>query len=182
MSATPGPATALSGSPPPRPVHGTLPVDSSFAAETLREVLARHAGEPGALLPILHDLQDALGYVPKSLVIDIAAALNLSRAEVHGVVTYYHHFRDEPPARHVVQICRAEACQAMGGEVLLPHARQHLECDAHGRSKDGSCSVEAAFCLGLCASSPSLLLDDEPHARVTPERFDALLARQRSGT
>jgi formate dehydrogenase subunit gamma len=144
------------------------------ALATLRDVLGRHAGEPGALLPILHDVQDALGHVPKHVVPEIAGALNLSRAEVHGVVTYYHHFRDEPAARHVVQICRAEACQAMGAEALLAHARQHVGCT-------GDFTVEPAYCLGLCASSPALLLDDELHARVTPQVFDALVDQARSG-
>src|SRR5438876_5133768 len=89
-------------------------------------VLARHAGEPGALLPILHELQDALGHIPRASVPQIAEALNLSRAEVHGVVTYYHHFRAEPPGRHVVQVCCAEACQAMGADALLARVESAL--------------------------------------------------------
>ena len=154
-----------------------LPID---ALATVRLVLARRAGELGALLPILHDVQDALGHVPRAAVPEIASALNLSRAEVHGVVTYYPHFRAEPAARHVVQICRAEACQSMGAEALLAHARAHLGCDAHGRSSDGAFTVEPIYCLGLCASSPALALDDELHARVTPAAFDALAAQARS--
>ena len=132
------------------------------------------------MLPILHDLQDALGHIPKHIVPEIAGALNLSRAEVHGVVTYYHHFRDQPAARHVVQICRAEACQAMGADALLAHAQQHLGCAVHGTSKDGAFTLEPAYCLGLCASSPAMLLDDELHARVTTKTFDALVAHARS--
>jgi len=142
-------------------------------------ILSRHVGEEGALLPILHDVQDALRYVPPHVVPEIAEALNLSRAEVHGVVTYYHHFRDTPPARHVVQICRAEACQSMGAEALLAHARQHLRCDAHGRSQDGTVSLEPVYCLGLCASSPSMAIDDEVHGRVTTAQFDALMVEAR---
>jgi len=142
----------------------------------VRRVLAQRAGEPGALLPILHDVQDALGHVPAGSVPDIADALNLSRAEVHGVVTYYHHFRAEPAARHVVQICRAEACQAMGADALVAHAQQQLGCALHGNSKDGMFTLEPVFCLGLCASSPAMMLDEQPHARVTPASFDALLA------
>jgi len=142
----------------------------------VRAVLARHVDEPGALLPILHDVQDRLAHVPSHAVPEIASALNLSRAEVHGVVTYYHHFRAEPAARHVVQICRAEACQAMGAEALFAHARTHLGCDAHGTSADGEFTLEAAYCLGLCASSPAMTLDDDVHARVTPAAFDALVA------
>lgn len=150
------------------------------ALATVRGVLERCAGMPGALLPILHDVQDALGHIPRDAVPEIASALNLSRAEVHGVVTYYHHFRAEPAARHVIQICRAEACQAMGAEALLAHAREHLGCTAHGHSKDGAFTLEPAYCLGLCASSPAMTLDDEPHARVTPQAFDALVAQTRS--
>ncbi|MDM0011141.1 formate dehydrogenase subunit gamma [Variovorax sp. J22P168] len=145
-------------------------------ADLLPELLARRAREPGALLPILHELQDALGHVPADFVPAIAEALNLSRAEVHGVVTYYHHFRDAPAARHVVQICRAEACQAMGADALLAHAQQRLGCAVHGHSKDGAFTLEPVYCLGLCASSPALMLDDQLHARMTAQGFDALIA------
>jgi formate dehydrogenase subunit gamma len=143
----------------------------------VRAVLAQHAGEPGALLPILHDVQDTLAYVPAHVVGEIAGALNLSRAEVHGVITYYHHFRSEPAARHIIQICRAESCQSMGAEALLSHARQHLGCGAHGLSKDGAITLEAAYCLGLCAQSPAMVVDDELHAHVTPQAFDRLVSR-----
>lgn len=145
-------------------------------ASAVHDALARHAAQPGALLPILHDIQDALGHVPAQAVPLIADALNLSRAEVHGVITYYHHFRAEPAARHVVQICRAEACQSMGADALVAHAQQHLGCAMHGTSKDGQFTLEPVFCLGLCASSPAMMLDEQPHARVTPRAFDALLA------
>lgn len=156
------------------------PIASPEVLATVQAVLAAHAGEPGALLPILHDVQDALGCVPGHVVPEIANALNLSRAEVHGVVTYYHHFRAEPAAKHVVQICRAEACQAMGAEALFAHARQHLGCDGHGTSQDGSVTLEPAYCLGLCASSPAITLNDEPFARVTPQAFERLVAEARS--
>jgi len=101
-------------------------------ASVTATVLSRHAGRPGALLPILHDVQDALGHIPREVVPQIAEGLNLSRAEVHGVVTYYHHFRQDPPGRHVVQVCRAEACLSMGGEALLAHAEHKLACRTHG--------------------------------------------------
>ena len=140
-------------------------------------VLARRAAEPGALLPILHEVQDTLGHVPREVVPQIADALNLSRAEVHGVVTYYHHFRSAPAGRHVIQICRAEACQSMGADALLAHAELRLGCSAHGTTKDGAFTLEPAFCLGLCASSPAMTLDDQPHARMTPRTFDALVAQ-----
>lgn len=154
---------------------------SATALATVREVLERRAGTPGALLPILHDVQDALGYVPPELVPEIAGALNLSRAEVHGVVSYYHHFRSEPAGRRVLQICRAESCQAMGADALLAHAQQRLGCGLHQTTKDGGFTLEPVYCLGLCASSPALMLDDEPHARMTPQRFDALLQEAQVG-
>ena len=128
---------------------------------------------------ILHDIQDELGFIPSDLVADIAAALNLSRAEVHGVITYYHHFRSTTPGRHIVQICRAEACQAMGAEALFAHAQEHLACKAHHTTPDGSVTLEAAYCLGLCASSPSIAINGEVHARVTPIKFERLMAEAR---
>ena len=150
------------------------------ASAVVRDVLARRAGEAGGLLPILHEVQDTLGHVPAQAVPDIAEALNLSRAEVHGVITYYHHFRAEPAARNVVQICRAEACQAMGADALMAHAELRLGCKSHGQSADGAFTLEPVFCLGLCASSPAMLLNEEPHARVTHKAFDALIAQARS--
>ncbi|CAN5915853.1 formate dehydrogenase subunit gamma [soil metagenome] len=172
-TATFAPERALPPGPPP-------PRLSPGHAAIVQDVLTSRVSEPGALLPILHDVQDAIGYVPPEAVPEIASALNLSRAEVHGVVTYYHHFRAEPAARHVVQICRAEACQAMGAQALFAHARTRLRCDSHGTSADGAFTLEAAYCLGLCASSPSMTLGDELHARVTPQAFDALIAEARS--
>lgn len=147
--------------------------------EAVRATAAAHAATPGGLLPALHELQDTLGYVPADVVPVIAREFNLSRAEVHGVVSYYHHFRDQPAGRHVVQICRAEACQAMGADALLAHAQQRLGCVMHGSSSDGEFTLEPVYCLGLCASSPALMLGDELHARVTPQKFDSLLAQAR---
>jgi formate dehydrogenase subunit gamma len=118
--------------------------------------------------------------VPSASVPEIAQALNLSRAEVHGVVTYYHHFRDHPPGRHVVQICRAEACQSMGADALMAHAELRLGCGSHGTTADGQFTLEPVFCLGLCASSPALTIDGEVHARVSAQAFDALIEAARS--
>lgn len=152
------------------------PAALSFEArDTLHRVLARLSDEPGALLPILHELQDALGYIPRPAVQEIADALNLSRAEVHGVITYYHHFRSEPAAPNTVQICRAEACQAMGAEALFAHAAMSLGCNATGTSIDGRFKLEPTYCLGLCASSPAMMVNAELHARVTPQSFDACI-------
>lgn len=155
--------------------HATMSESDELAA--VRQVLLQRAEEPGALLPILHDVQDALGYIPPHTVMTIAEGVNLSRAEVHGVITYYHHFRSAPAARHVIQICRAEACQSMGADALLAHAELRLGCSAHGHSKDGNFTLEPAFCLGLCASSPAMTINEEPHARMTPRSFDALVAQ-----
>lgn len=145
---------------------------------TVRAVLAQHAGQPGALLPILHAVQDALGFIPPAAVADIAEALNLSRAEVHGVITYYHHFRSAPAGRHVLEVCRAEACQSMGSEALWAHACASHGLPAEGGSTaDGALTVQPVYCLGLCAQSPSVALDGQPRARMTPARLDAFVAR-----
>lgn len=133
-------------------------------------IIVAQQSRPGALLPILHDIQEVIGYIPPDSVAQIATALNLSRAEVHGVVTFYHHFRTTPPARHTIQICCAEACQSMGAERLVEHAEKKLA----GR-KQGDCELQPVYCLGLCAISPAVMIDEELHARVTPEKFDALL-------
>ncbi|WP_343051583.1 formate dehydrogenase subunit gamma [Pseudaquabacterium terrae] len=147
-------------------------------AASARIIAAAHRDTPGGLLPALHAVQDALGHVPPAAVPGIAEEFNLSRAEVHGVLTYYHHFRSTAPAPRVLQVCRAEACQAMGADALLAHAQQRLGCGLHGRSADGGVTLEAAYCLGLCASSPAVMLNDEVHARMTPERLDELLGTE----
>ena len=143
--------------------------------ETVRAHAIAHKHQPGGLLPALHDIQDALGHVPPAGVAAIADEFNLSRAEVHGVISYYHHFRAVPAGRHVLQICRAEACQSMGAEALIEHAQQRLGCALHGTSADGAITLEPVYCLGLCASSPALRVGDEVHARITPTRLDALI-------
>jgi formate dehydrogenase subunit gamma len=147
---------------------------SLIATEDFTDLIAPLAELPGALLPILHALQDKYGYVPKQAVPPLAKALNLSRAEIHGVISYYHHFRDHPGGRHVIRLCRAEACQAVGADDLAEHVKQRLGCDFHGTSADGEFSLEAAYCLGQCATGPALLIDDDIHARVSPDRFDQL--------
>ncbi|MCF8174303.1 MAG: NAD(P)H-dependent oxidoreductase subunit E [Burkholderiaceae bacterium] len=136
--------------------------------DAVESVLAANSTLPGALLPILHEVQETLGYIPPESVPRIAKALNLSRAEVHGVITYYQHFRQTPPGRHVVRVCCAEACQAVGGEALAEHARTRLEA--------GELSFEPVYCLGLCACGPAIQIDETSlHARVTPKSFDALI-------
>ena len=136
---------------------------------TLNAIFGEHRHQAGALLPILHDIQHALGYVPDEAVPLIAKELNLSRAEVHGVITYYHHFRRTPPPKHVVHVCCAEACQANGSQVLAEHAA--------GRLQHGDISMEPVYCLGLCSIGPAVQIDETTlHARVTPEKFDKLVA------
>ena len=150
--------------------------DETAAAETqIREALERHRDRPGALLPLLHELQDRLGHIGPEVVPVVAQALNLSRAEVHGVVTFYHHFRDHAPGRNTVQICRAEACQSMRGAALEEHAKQRLGVDFHGTTADGRTTLEPVYCLGNCACAPSVMINDQLHGRVTPERFDEIL-------
>ena len=141
------------------------------------EVIARQKDVAGALLPILHEIQDALGYVPAEAVPLIADGLNLSRAEVHGVISYYHHFRQAPAAANVMQICRAEACQARGAEALVEHAKARLGCDFHETSADGQFTLEPVFCLGLCSSGPNVMLGEDLHAQVSDAKFDRLVDR-----
>lgn len=135
-------------------------------------------GRPGPLLEVLHGIQDELGFVPPAAVAVIAEVLNLSRAEVHGVVTFYHHFRRTPPGRHTVQICRAESCQSMGAEALVAHARQKLGVEFQQTTPDGAFSLDAVYCLGNCACSPAVMVDGDLFGRVTPERLDEILAER----
>lgn len=135
---------------------------------------------PGPLLPVLHGIQEALGHVPADCVEQIALALGLSRAEVHGVITYYHDFRAQPAGRHVVKVCRAESCQAMGADALWAHACLHLGRDGAGTTADGAVTLEPVYCLGMCALSPAISIDDRPHARMDPSRFDRLLGQARA--
>lgn len=139
------------------------------------DAIESHKRLPGALLPILHDVQDRIGHIPDAALPAIAKALNLSRADVHGVVSFYHHFRSSPPGKHVIRVCRAEACQAMGAEDLAAHAKKTLGVEFHGTSQDGRFTLEAVYCLGNCACSPTVMIDDDLHGRVTPERFDELV-------
>jgi formate dehydrogenase subunit gamma len=145
--------------------------------ERIDAIVAANAARPGPLLEVLHEVQRLLGYVPPAAIPQIASGLNLSRAEVHGVVSFYHHFRSTAPGRHVLQICRAESCQAMQGDALAAHAEQRLGVHFGETTVDGGLTLEAVYCLGNCACSPAILFDEEPHGRVTPERLDELLAR-----
>jgi len=144
------------------------------------EVTGRLKDLPGALLPVLHGIQDALGYVPEVAVPLIAREMNLSRADVHGVISFYHYFRQQPAGQHVIYLCRAESCQAMGAVTLEKHVKQRLGVDFHETTQDGRYTLEPVYCLGNCACSPAMMVDGELKGRVTPERFDAWLAAEAS--
>jgi len=149
-------------------------------ADVRRQVeiaLALHRNHAGPLLQVLHAVQQSLGHIPPAAVPLIAEALNLSRAEVHGVVTFYHYFRRSPAGRHVIRLCQAEACRAMHCETLAAHVREQLGIDFHETTADGRFSLEPVYCLGNCACSPAMMIDEELHGRVTPQRFDALVNR-----
>jgi formate dehydrogenase subunit gamma len=155
--------------------EGIIPTPTPAEVAALA-VCARNDNKPSELLEILHELQHQLGYVPESTLPVIARALNLSRAEVHGVVTFYHDFRREPAGKHVIKICRAEACQSMGTEHLCEHAERTLKTSLGGTSADGNYTIEQVFCLGNCALSPAVMIDDKLFGKVDPERFDEIVA------
>jgi formate dehydrogenase subunit gamma len=144
----------------------------------VRRIIAEHKGRPGPLLEVLHAIQAALGFVPAAAVPVVAEGLNLSRAEVHGVVTFYHYFRHSRPGTHTVHLCQAEACQSMGAEALTAHARQRLGIGFHETTPNGRFSLEPIYCLGNCACSPAVMIDGRLYGRVTAERFDQLIAQE----
>lgn len=152
-----------------------LPAIPEHIRAAVLEVTERLKETPGALLPILHGVQDALGCVPEEAVALIAREMNLTRADVHGVVSFYHYFRREPAGRRVIYLCRAESCQAMGAAALEQHVKRRLEIDFHQTTADGAYTLEPVYCLGNCACSPAMMVDGELKGRMTPERFDAWL-------
>jgi formate dehydrogenase subunit gamma len=143
--------------------------------DTTRAIAAEHGNRPDELIEMLHGVQSTLGFVPEAAVPVLAEVLNLSRAEVHGVVTFYHDFRAKPAGRHVLKLCRAEACQSMGGEALVSRAEAHLGVACGETSADGRVTLEPVYCLGLCATAPSAMIDGRIVGRMTFERLDALL-------
>jgi formate dehydrogenase subunit gamma len=148
-------------------------LDTVTLTSRIGEILNDHSGMEGALLPILHAVQAEYGYIPQDALPQIAKALNISRAEVHGVMSFYHDFRETPAGRHVVKICRAEACQAMGGNDLADHARVKLGLDWHETSPDGAVTLDPIFCLGLCACAPAAMIDGKLLGHVDAAKFDA---------
>ena len=149
--------------------------ESSNIQVTVQTITTALKDKPGALLPILHAIQDALGYVPAESVPAIADALRLSRAEVHGVISFYHYFRDTPPGKHTIHLCRAESCQAMGGKDLENHIKTRLGIDFHETTADGQFSLEPVYCLGNCACSPAMQIGNEIYGRVTANSFDTTI-------
>jgi formate dehydrogenase subunit gamma len=152
------------------------PLDSK-TQEVVSAVVSQLKDTPGALLPILHGIQDVLGYIPPAAVPAIADGLNLSRAEVHGVISFYHYFRDTKPGRHTIHLCRAEACQSMNQKATEAHAKAKLGVDYHGTTANGAFTFEPVYCLGNCASSPAMMVDGELYGRVTPQRFDDIVSK-----
>ena len=142
--------------------------------ERLQVIISRHLGDEGPLLPILHDVQAEWGMIPEAAQLVIAEALGMSRAEIHGVVSFYHDFRQKPAGRHVLRLCRAEACQSVGADALAEQVRQALGIDWHETTADGRLTLEPVFCLGLCACGPSAQLDDRLVGRATTEKLVAL--------
>ncbi len=149
------------------------------AEECARAAFAEHAGDRGPLMPIFHTIQERLGYVPPEVEPVLADLLNISIAEVHGVRTFYHDFRHSPAA-HTVLVCRAEACQSLGGQALMAYAEEALGVDKGEVTPDGEIRLEQVFCLGNCALGPSVMVDGRVHGRVSPARFDALVGEVRS--
>jgi formate dehydrogenase subunit gamma len=150
-----------------------------MSSAAISRIVRELKSKPGALLPILHGIQEELGYIPEDAIPLIASEMNLTRAEVHGVITFYHDFRSHPPGRHIIRICQAESCQAAGSEALTDYARKRLGIGFHQTTEDSSCSLEPVYCLGNCALSPSIMVDKEVFGRVTEERFDEILSEAR---
>lgn len=146
------------------------------ASDDITAIIAAHSELEGPLLPMLHALQDAFGFVPQTAHAPICDALNISKAELHGVISFYHDFRDAPAGRHVVKICRAEACQAMGSVALAESVLTKLGLDWHGTTRNGAVTIEPVYCLGLCACAPAAMVDNCVVGRVDAAKLDKLLA------
>jgi len=159
-----------------------MTVTPQWDRTAVQQIIESLQHKPGALLPILHAIQDSQGYIPPESIQMIADALQQTRAEVHGVVTFYHHFRLSPPGKHVVQICRAEACQARGVRALEAHAKNTLGVDYHGTTADREITLEPVYCLGNCACGPSIRVGDQIMGRVDAERFDTLVEELTTAT
>lgn len=154
-------------------MHANAPAPTE---EEIRSVISPLASLEGPLLPMLHALQDNYGYVPQACVPVLADVLNLGRAEVHGVISFYHDFRDHPTGRHVLKICRAEACQSMGANALAEATLRKLGIGWHDTTPDGRVTVEPVYCLGMCACAPAAMIDGKVVGRVDDARMDRILS------
>ncbi|HEY8193486.1 MAG TPA: NAD(P)H-dependent oxidoreductase subunit E [Hyphomicrobium sp.] len=154
----------------------TPPPPSTPAELAALAICARHGNAASELLEILHELQHELGYVPEATLPFIARALNRSRAEIYGVVTFYHDFKRHPVGKHIVKICRAEACQSMGTDQLCKHAEQSLKTPLGGTTANGQVTIEQVFCLGNCALSPAVMVGEKLYGKVDARRFDEIIA------
>lgn len=157
-----------------------LKIQTDQLAQGVNEIIACHISLEGPLLPILHAVQEEFGHVPQEAIPVIAKGLNLSRAEVHGVISFYHDYRHAPAGRHVLKVCRAEACQAMGGETLAASLEKQLKTGFGKTAADGSVTLEAVYCLGLCACAPAAMLDGRVIGRLDEEKIDALVEAVRA--
>ncbi len=149
--------------------------------QEIQKIAERFADTPGGLMPLLHAVQERVGYVPSEAVPIIARTMNLSRAEVHGVISFYHDFKSAPQGRNVIRVCRAESCQAMGAVELASHIQRRLGIGFGQTSKDGAFTLEPVFCLGNCACSPAIVVGEDIYGRVSKERFDEIIARLNPG-
>lgn len=154
---------------------GDTPHYQQWNEAQAREIIDTHIDSPGGLMPMLTDMLEVFGHVDRSIIPTLAEALNLSRAEVHGVVSFYHDFRATAPGRHVIRLCRAEACQSMQADALIDHAKRKLGVEWHGTSADGAVTLEPVYCLGNCACAPAMMVDGDSHGRVTPALFDEIV-------
>ena len=149
--------------------------------EAVLRVVAANRTRPGALIEILHGVQAELGFIPPAAVPVLAQELNLSRAEVHGVVSFYHYFRHSAPGQQTIRVCQAESCKSMGSDELAEHVKKALGIDFHETTADGKFTLEPVYCLGNCACSPAVMRNEDLFGRVTPERFNELLAQWKRG-
>lgn len=157
----------------------TFGVSPDFSGDRIEAIVDEHSNLEGSLLPILHAVQEEYGHVPQDALPVIAGKLNLSRAEVHGVMSFYHDFREQPAGRHVVKICRAEACQSMGSDRIAEHAKGRLKVGFGETTPDGAVTLEAVYCLGMCACAPAAMVDGEIVGRLDEDRIDSILAGAR---
>lgn len=155
-------------------------LDVTETSQRIEDILDAHDGMEGSLLPILHAIQAAFGHVPQDALPIIAKRLNQTRAEIHGVMSFYHDFREQPAGQHVLKLCRAEACQAMGADRVAAHAQKALGIDFHETTRDGKVTLEPIFCLGLCACAPAAMVNGRLVGRVDEVAIDTILAEVRA--